>query len=1163
MKSLLIAFAFSFMCLMAYSQSSNYNRWFVNVGDSILIDTMTIVQPLIQVKTNNKILIEGIDFKMNYFTGYLLFTSINRSDSILVTYNKLSIPLHIPYAKKPKSLIIPKVSGIRYDQGYSADKSQNRFNLFTDNGLKMNGSISRGLGFGNNQDVVLNANLNLQLSGTINNDIDVVAAISDDNNPIQPEGNTQQLQDFDRVFIQLSKKNTTLIVGDFEMNKPEGSYFLNYYKKSRGAQVNTITPIGKNGKLKINGEGALSRGRFTRNIINGIEGNQGPYRLSGPNGELFIIVISGTEAVYIDGQKLVRGEQNDYVIDYNTGEITFMPRRPITQYSRIVVEFQFSDRNYARSVFHLNSIYEQKGYQIRVNYFTEQDNKNQPFLQNLSDSAKRILAAVGDNLQDAFINSEVLTTFDARRILYRKIDSLGFNNIYVHAPVKGNDSIFYEVRFSLVGANRGNYKLGNTSANGRVFIWIPPVDGVPQGDHEPVIQLVSPKRNQMLSIGTEITAIKNTTIQLELARSITDKNTFATTDKANDGGFAIKAGVLYQLPLLKNGNIKVWQMKNEIQFEFTEANFRFIERYRPVEFDRNWNRLLTNTNVPVDTGFKEYITSLKTAIQHYKNGQLYYQLGWYNRASAFTGTQQQAGFVFTSGKYQISGDGELLRTTNNIQEQRSEVNRYKIELNRQLYRFLAGLKVEQEQSSFLRNQDTLLSGSFGYIQYGAFVKNNDTSRTKFKMEYQERTDFLPKNNELNTSTIGRNLITSAEHLQKNGNRLSAGFTMRTFNIKDTGIIKAQPERTLLSRIEYDYHFIKRVFTANTYYQIGSGQELRRDFQYVEVLVGQGQYVWKDFNNDGIQQLNEFLPAGAAERPQANYIRIFLPTNSFIGTHLNQFNQTLLINPAMVWNNKKGIRKIISKFTNQTAFKTDRKTTRLETFDFLNPFTININDTSLITINAVFRNTLFFNRSNPTFGGDLTYQNQRSKIFLTNGFDARNKTEQQLNLRWNINAIWSINGGINTGVRMLTSDFFSENNFNYTFIEYKPKVIYQLSTQMRITFLYSYFEAQNAPALGNQFSTTNEFGTELRYSVAKQGVLNGKFSYYEIRFNGNAQSQLGYDILQGLVPGANRVWNVNYQQRIGKSLQITINYDGRNADNQDTVHIGRMEARYLF
>ena len=77
------------------------------------------------------------------------------------------------------------------------------------------------------------------------------------------------------------------------------------------------------------------------------------------------------------------------------------------------------------------------------------------------------------------------------------------------------------------------------------------------------------------------------------------------------------------------------------------------------------------------------------------------------------------------------------------------------------------------------------------------------------------------------------------------------------------------------------------------------------------------------------------------------------------------------------------------------------------------------------------------------------------------------------------------------------------------------------------------------------------------------MLNAKLSSYQIQFNGDAQSQLGYDMLQGLAVGQNTVWNINFQQRLGNSLQITINYDGRTAENQRTIHIGRMEARYIF
>ncbi|HLP31973.1 MAG TPA: hypothetical protein VK202_00795, partial [Bacteroidia bacterium] len=338
-------------------------------------------------------------------------------------------------------------------------------------------------------------------------------------------------------------------------------------------------------------------------------------------------------------------------------------------------------------------------------------------------------------------------------------------------------------------------------------------------------------------------------------------------------------------------------------------------------------------------------------------------------------------------------------------------------------------------------------------------------------------------------------------------------------------------------------------------------ELVRDFQYVEVRPGQGLYAWYDFNENEVQENNEFVPAPFPN--QANYIKVFLPTNTFISVRSNQFNQTLNINPAEVWNTKTGLKKFLSLFSNITGIRIDRKVKNNNTLNYLNPFELNVNDTELVSTSSDLRNTFFFQRNNPVFGADYTWQQTRSKNQLTNGFESRLKLEQGLNIRYSPGSAWSINVNSITGHKAYSSQFFSTNNFSFVYYETKPKLTYQVNTNLRTSALYSYYSAGNAQELGNEQATNREVGAEFRYNILEKGVLTAKLSQFKVSFNGNVNSQVGFDMLQGLQKGNNMLWNLTFQQRLSNSIQINILYDGRKSEGFDAIHTARFEARYIF
>jgi hypothetical protein len=189
--------------------------------------------------------------------------------------------------------------------------------------------------------------LNLQLNGNIGDGYHIKAAITDKNLPIQPDGTTVQIQEFDKVYIQIDKDEHSVLAGDFDAFNPKG-YFMRYNRKLKGAQYSYLGhEFNKSWNIKTSA--AVSRGKFVRQNITPIEGNQGPYPLRGENGELYIIILAGSERVYIDGQLLRRGEDADYIMDYNQSEITFTRQILINARHRITIEFQYAEFNYQKS----------------------------------------------------------------------------------------------------------------------------------------------------------------------------------------------------------------------------------------------------------------------------------------------------------------------------------------------------------------------------------------------------------------------------------------------------------------------------------------------------------------------------------------------------------------------------------------------------------------------------------------------------------------------------------------------------------------------------------------------------------------------------------------------------------------------------------------------
>lgn len=1168
------------LAVSALAQSNIRTKAIAITKDTTQLDTLSIIPGTIQVKWALADTFNSNFYQIDYVNA--LFISKERlADSLYISYKVFPYLFSQKFQHKDVSNIQNNQFGSPYV--YTYDK-KNDVDFFKTEGLTKSGSIARGISFGNNQDVVLNSNLNLQLAGKLSDNMDLLLAATDQNIPIQPEGNTQQLQEFDKVFIQIGIKDlptngkTTVTAGDFQITKPNG-YFMNFNKKLQGLSFDTKILNPKSQLLNVKASAAVSKGKFARNIsaessngntFNGQkqERNQGPYKLRGAEKEQFIIVLAGTETVYLDGQLLERGQENDYTIDYNTAEIVFTPKNLITKDKRISVEFQYSDKNYARSLIHAGTEYESKKVKARVNIFSEQDNKNKPLQQELSDPQKLLLASIGDTLQNALWSSADSIAFNGTEVLYDKKDTVIFAYTYSDIFVHSTDSskAHYRLSFSYVGTNNGNYRLKQSAANGKVYEWIRPdtVTNQPKGSYEPVILLIAPKQKQMVTAGADFILGKNSKLSIEGAGTKNDINTFSSLEKANDDGLAAKMNwdnnILMGHRESDTGQVKEsWKFLTNVNYEFVQKTFSPVERFRNVEFERDWNRGSTTQTddqhiIGGKIGFAKKQNTIAYDYKSFLEGSFYE--GMRHGANLYLGTK---GFV-------LSADGSFLDSKSSINN--SNFLRHRVSLSKKMKGFTIGVKEQAEENLFkYKAIDSLLAGSARFYEREPFAEYVDTSGNKYSISYKQRMDYgrsTMKGAELHRSTFAENYGGGIELMSNPNSQLRITGSYRKLTILDTTITAQKPENTVIGRTEYNFSLLKGFFSSSTFYEVGSGLEVKRDFIFLEVAQGQGTHIWTDYNLNGIKELNEFEISPFPN--EANYIKVWVPTDDYISTYTNQFSEVFFIKPAAKWSGKKGLKKFISRFANQIAYRTDRKTTNTDLAVAYNPFLSDTKDNTLVTLNSSLRNTIYFNQTDAVFGLDYSFQDVRNKTLLENDTSSRENIFNEVRLRWNATRQITFQSSYKQGDKKNNSKFFTTRNYLITYFESESKISYQPNSAFRVSISYKYYEKKNilvVSGISQAKTTAQNFGSELKYNALNKGSLSAKANFILINYNSPENTPLAYEMLEGLKTGENYTWNIGYSRTLANNIQLTLSYDARQSPGIKTIHTGNAQVRAFF
>lgn len=1026
--------------------------------------------------------------------------------------------------------------------------------LFGDVNLQKSGSLTRGVIVGSNKDLSLESGLRFNVEGQLTEELKLTASLTDQSTPIQPDGSTQNLREFDKVFIRLESDNTRMEMGDVDVT----------LDKSEFARVNRRL-IGVEGAVHTEEEDyqaafSVARGRFRSMEMSGQDGVQGPYRLTGADGETFITVLAGTEKVYIDGERVNRGADNDYIIDYGIGEITFTNQQIITDETRIVVDFQYINRDFTRSLLASDVQTERLmdgKLTIGASVIREADNDDVRGQTALTPDDVDVLRDAGDDLDQAIVSGidSVGVQQDSDNILYARVDTTYNGERYTIYRHTGNkDRNVFRIRFSNVGEGEGAYRRVGQAANGILYEWV----GPGQGSYAPFEQLPAPQKKQMAAIRSQYRVSENLKIKGEWAVSDFDRNRFSSLDNDDNIGQAYHTEIN-----LDEVETEAGEFYAAVRQRYNDSRFRYFDRAREIEYDRKWN--LTG-----DITGRERLTEATTGMNFGENSTVETTAGLLQR-SRFNGRRMEGDIrldnrTFPDINYNISyltSEDENLQEDGTWFKQRGRVS-YSWEVGPG--ELLPAINAESEKREIVdRTTDSLTSRSFQFYEAGPSLDYN-FGKFLIGSGVRYRLDKKPLDGNLENEAVG---ITHRYRFNYQGSRIQSkneiAFRNKRFKNEFAEQTNNRDSKGVFLRSNNEGTFWRDIIDAELLYEANTRRKAILQETYRNVGPEMGQYVWNDLNGDGIQQIDEFFPEQTPN--EGAFIKRLIPSDELFPIIDLQARVRTTIEP---FNRKDKNRRggsdwgVLDDLRLQSLFEIDESNRTRELADvyLLDPDAL-LNDSTTMQGQWFWRQELEWKPRDPIYGGKVEVSRNRTLNRSSVGLQNSSRWYYKLEGRYRIRKRYNVRTELIYETDENINDELSSRNYDISEYVVRPTLEATVSRSYQQNLSASYHWKTDAASTPANKVNMISVETDARVFIMQKLQTNGSIQWSYARMEGESSSLGQFELTNGSGEGSNWSWSIRANYRINQLIRASLNYDGRTVTEGNTIHTVRMVVSAAF
>ena len=413
--------------------------------------------------------------------------------------------------------------------------------------------------------------------------------------------------------------------------------------------------------------------------------------------------------------------------------------------------------------------------------------------------------------------------FDQNRILYSKKDTIdqdgNFQSIFVNST--DNTQELFSPTFSDVGIGNGNYLLQQSSTNGKVYEWVSPISGIPQGNYEPGAFIPLPNSRQMFSSGIDVKLTEYETLKIELAVTNTDLNLYSDLDDDDNTSMGYFAKIETKgRPSFIDG----YKWKSSFTLEYDQENFTFIDRYRPILFDREWS-----FDPSISNSAEDLLLFAKVGLEKNTQNKISFYLNRRDRKGDIDGWQKGVDLMNEFKGLQLKSS--YFHLINDQFDSESNWLKSKTDISYGKAFIRPGYIFEIDENTHSQ-QDSVVNSLMHFRSHEFYLTNKDSLESNFRVSYQLRDDKLPVDGVIEDYLRSQNW--NARYVNINP-KSTTTLDLNYRKVKDKLLLDEGEDEIISGRFNRRGAFLNRHILQNFSFSTGNSRELKREFIYLSLI----------------------------------------------------------------------------------------------------------------------------------------------------------------------------------------------------------------------------------------------------------------------------------------------------------------------------------------